>query len=149
MSYLAQPTSKLEYGIVKVGDFINVNTDGIISIPEIVSVQGIAVEYADDQVVISAAGADVIATVGIDNDYDVTDQDEYIGVNCQTACTVRLPAGQDGRTYTIKNEADRNNTRVIIVSQVNELIDGAESYEIKLRYQSINLVFRGDQWRII
>lgn len=31
MSYLSQPTSKLEYGVVKVGDYINV-VDGVISL---------------------------------------------------------------------------------------------------------------------
>jgi hypothetical protein len=33
MSYLAQPTSKLDYGVVKIGDFINVQ-DGIISLAQ-------------------------------------------------------------------------------------------------------------------
>ena len=34
MSYLAEPTSKVSYGIVKVGDFINVNDEGVISNPQ-------------------------------------------------------------------------------------------------------------------
>lgn len=33
MSYLAQPTSKLDYGVVRVGDYINV-LDGVISNPQ-------------------------------------------------------------------------------------------------------------------
>lgn len=34
MSYLAVPTSKTEYGVVIVGDFINVDSEGIISIAQ-------------------------------------------------------------------------------------------------------------------
>lgn len=37
MSYLSQPTSKTEYGVVKIGDFIEVTDDGIISLLQDVS----------------------------------------------------------------------------------------------------------------
>lgn len=34
MAYLSDPTSKTDYGVVKIGSFINVDVDGIISIPQ-------------------------------------------------------------------------------------------------------------------
>ena len=37
MSYLSQPTSTTEYGVVKIGNFIDV-TDGIISLPQDIDV---------------------------------------------------------------------------------------------------------------
>lgn len=37
MSYLSDPTSKTEYGVVKIGNYINVDVDGIVSLDQDVS----------------------------------------------------------------------------------------------------------------
>jgi hypothetical protein len=47
MSYLAQPTSTTEYGVVKVGNFIDVDLDGVISLEQDV---GIAADVIFDTV---------------------------------------------------------------------------------------------------
>lgn len=149
MSYLAQPTSKTDYGVVKVGNFINVDQFGSISVPGIIAGPGITVDYAAESITISSLGADLISTVEATGNYTVSINDEYIGVNSTTDCTITLPAGVDGRVYTIKNELDNNTGKIKIESGIAELIDGKTTYEIKLPYQSVNLVFRGSQWRII
>ena len=63
MSYLAQPTSKDDYGVVKVGDYIDV-TDGIISLLQDVSPDA-DVEFNSIQVFTSLTvdGAEVVTSV--------------------------------------------------------------------------------------
>ena len=34
MAYLSEPTTKINYGVVKIGDYINVTEDGIVSLPQ-------------------------------------------------------------------------------------------------------------------
>lgn len=38
MSYLAQPTTKTDYGVVKIGDYLNVSDEGIITLPQDIGV---------------------------------------------------------------------------------------------------------------
>ncbi len=38
MAYLSEPTSKINYGVVKIGDFIDVSEEGVVSLPQDISV---------------------------------------------------------------------------------------------------------------
>lgn len=203
MAYLAQPTSKTDYGVVGVGSFINVLNGFIslaqdvspdssvsfnqvsiggssvvtsvnpvagvgISITNLVSIgntvgfavsntgvlsvvagSGISVSSSTGYITISAAGADLISTIGVTGSYTATANDEYIGVFSASAVTITLPIGVTGRVYTIKDEYGQGSGKITIQPSGLEKIDNANNYVISVPYQAISVVFRGGQWRII
>jgi hypothetical protein len=234
MSYLSNPTSKTEYGVVQVGANVNV-VDGIVSIPQsvdptasvsfdsisvatalslngnsvvtsvtptagtgialssvvtsgpattfsiantgVVSAvagagisvssatgavtiantgvlrltagSGITLSGSTGNITISADGADIMATTVVSSNYTATASDEYIGVDTNNPITITLPAGTTGRVYTIKDERGSGNIRITIQPQSSEKIDNKANYVITTGLQSVSVVFRGGQWRII
>ena len=203
MAYLAQPTSKIDYGVVGVGSFINVlegfisleqdvspnasvsfnqvsigGSDVVtsvnpvagvgISITNLVSIgntvgfavsnigvlsltagDGIAISTSRGNITISASGADLIATIGVTGNYTATANDEYIGVFSAAAVTITLPLGINGRVYTIKDEYGQGSGKITIQPSGTEQIDNKSNYIISVPNQSVSVVFRGGQWRII
>jgi hypothetical protein len=150
MSYLAQPTSKTEYGVTRVGDRINVTEDGNIWSPELVAGAGITVNYLDETTItISATGADLISVRGVTSNYTLTADDEYLGVSSSSAVTITLPSGVNGRVYTIKDEYGQGSGKITIQPNTGELIDGKTNYVIGIPYQSVSLVFRNNSWWIV
>jgi hypothetical protein len=203
MAYLAQPTSKTEYGVVTVGDFINV-LDGLISLEQDVSPDasvsfnqvtidgevavtsvtpssgdgieltdvistgnetsftvsntgvlslaagpGISLSSFTGNVIVSASGADLISTIGVTGSYTATADDEYIGVFSAAAVTISLPVGITGRVYTIKDEYGQGSGKITIKPDGSEQVDNKSNYIISVPNQSVSVVFRGGQWRII
>lgn len=148
MSYLSNFTSNAEYGVVKVGNNI-FSTDGVISVPAIVSGPGIYLESNSTQIVVSATGADLISTYGTTVSYTATANDEYIGVFSANAVTITLPLGTNGRVYYIKDEYGQGSGKITIQPQPGELIDNKTNYIISVPNQSVATVFRSGQWRII
>lgn len=150
MSYLSQPTSKTEYGVVKVGDFINVSTDGVISSPELVEGPGITIDYANTFITISATGADLIHVYGTTTSYTATVDDEYIGVSSAAAVTITLPSTvSEGRVYIIKDEYGQGSGKITIQPPVGTLIDKKTNYIISIPNQSVQIVYRAAGWWII
>jgi hypothetical protein len=203
MAYLAQPTSKTDYGVVGIGSFIDV-LEGIISLEQDVSPNasvsfnqvsiggsdvvtsvnpvagagisitnlvsigntvgfavsntgvlsvtagdGITLSGSTGNITISATGADLIATIGVTGSYTATADDEYIGVFSASAVTITLPVGVTGRVYTIKDEYGQGSGKITIKPSGTELIDNKADYIISVPNQSVSVVFRGGQWRII
>ena len=148
MSYLSNFTSNLEYGVVKVGNNIFFE-DGVISVPKILAGPGIDLVSNSTQIVVSATGADLIATYGTNVSYTATANDEYIGVYSANAITITLPLGQNGRVYYIKDEYGQGSGKITIQPQVGQLIDNKTNYVISVPNQSVSVVYRAGQWRII
>lgn len=203
MAYLAQPTSKTDYGVVGIGSFIDV-LEGIISLEQdvspnasvsfnqvsiggsdvvtsvnpvaglgisitnlvsvgntvgfgitntgvlsVVAGAGVSVSASTGSITISATGADLIATIGVTGSYTATVNDEYIGVYSAAAVTITLPLGVTGRVYTIKDEYGQGSGKITIQPSGLEKIDNANTYIISVPNQSVSVVFRGGQWRII
>jgi hypothetical protein len=203
MAYLAQPTSKTDYGVVGVGSFIDV-LEGIISLEQDVSPNasvsfnqvsiggsdvvtsvnpiagvgisitnlvsigntvgfavsntgvlsvssgaGISISGSTGNITISATGADLIATIGVTGSYTATADDEYIGVFSAAAVTITLPIGVTGRVYIIKDEYGQGSGKITVQPSGIEKIDNANNYIISVPNQSVSVVFRGGQWRII
>jgi hypothetical protein len=148
MSYLTQPASILDYGVVQIGDNINVE-DGVISVPAIIAGAGITIDATADFIKVSAIGADLISVYGTTTNYTATVDDEYIGVDSGTAVTITLPTGINGRVYTVKDERGQGSGKITIQPQTGILIDGKSNYVIGVPYQSVSTVYRAGQWRII
>jgi hypothetical protein len=203
MAYLAQPTSKIDYGVVGIGSFIDV-LEGIISLEQdvspnasvsfsqvsiggsdvvtsvnpvagagisitnlvsigntvgfavsntgvlsVVAGAGISLSGSTGYITISATGADLIATIGVTGSYTATADDEYIGVFSAAAVTITLPIGVTGRVYIIKDEYGQGSGKITVQPSGIEKIDNANNYIISVPNQSVSVVFRGGQWRII
>lgn len=208
MSYLAEPTSNTNYGLVIVGDYINV-VDGKISLPQDISpsadvvfdtVQatslydngdrvvttitptagdgitlssvvsdgpdagftiinsgvlsltagsGIQISANTGNITISSFGADLINVVGITSNYTATISDEYIGVSSAAAVTITLPAGANGRVYTIKDEYGQGSGKITVQPQSGILIDKKTNYIISVPNQSVSVVYRAGGWWIM
>ena len=149
MSYLSQPTSKQDYGVVKVGNFIDVTEEGVISSPEIIAGPGVTVDYSTGYIMVSATGADLINTHGTTTSYTATLEDEYIGVYSASAVTITLPSGVDGRVYYIKDEYGQGSGKITIQPAIGEFIDGKTTYIISVPNQCASMVFRAGSWRLI
>jgi len=203
MAYLAQPTSKIDYGVVGIGSFIDV-LEGFISLEQdvspnasvsfnqvsiggstvvtsvnpvaglgisitnlvsigntvgfavsntgvlsVVAGAGVSVSNSTGYITISATGADLISTIGVTGSYTATANDEYIGVFSGAAVTITLPVGVTGRVYIIKDEYGQGSGKITIQPSGLEKIDNANTYIISVPNQSVSVVFRGGQWRII
>lgn len=208
MSYLAEPTSTGTYGVVKIGNFIDV-VDGIASLPQSVSTTsnvvfdtveayelydngervvtdvtptvgagigisglvstgtnvsfsltntgvlsltagpGIYLTAATGNITVSSFGADLINVYGTNTNYTATLIDEYIGVSSVAAVTITLPAGVDGRVYTIKDEYGQGSGKITIQPPVGVLIDKKVNYIISVPNQSVSVVYRAGGWWII
>lgn len=209
MSYLSQPSSTTDYGVVRIGNNIPV-LDGVISLEQdiapyasvsfananvsgnltaagnlvVTSVtpsagpgvalanvvttgyatsfkinntgvlsltagSGISLSGNTGNITISSYGADLINVTGVTSNYTATLTDEYIGVNSVAAVTITLPAGVNGRVYTIKDEHGQGSGKITVQPQTGELIDGKVNYIISIPNQSVNVVFRDTSWWII
>lgn len=208
MSYLSQPSSTTDYGLVVVGNYINVN-DGIISLDQDVSPNanvsfnsvdanditvlgqyvvtsvtpsagagiqvsnlistgydvtfdvtntgvlsltagpGISLSGSTGNITVSSTGADLIAVKGVTSSYTATLTDEYIGVYSASAVTITLPFGVDGRVYIIKDEYGQGSGKITIQPQPTQSIDNKPNYVISVPNQSVQIVSRAGQWRII
>jgi hypothetical protein len=203
MAYLAQQTTKTEYGVVGIGDNINVSEgfiwldqdvspaadvefnqvtiDGKVAVTSVtpssgdgigltdvvttgnetsfkvsntgvlslIAGDGITLSNSTGNITVSASGADLIATIGVTGAYTATATDEYIGVFSAAAVTISLPVGITGRVYTIKDEYGQGSGKITIKPSGTEKIDNALTYIISVPNQSVSIVFRGGQWRII
>lgn len=209
MAYLSEPTTKFNYGVVKVGDHINVSEDGIVSLEQdlgttadvrfdtvdaneilddgnrvvtrvspvasdgielstvttlgpntgftirntgvlsLAAGAGISLDNSTGDITISSYGADLINVYGTTTNYTATLTDEYIGVSSTSAVTITLPAGVQGRVYTVKDEYGQGSGKITIQPQTGEQIDNTARYIISTPYQSVNVVFRAGNWWII
>lgn len=110
---------------------------------------GITLSDNTGNITISSTGADLINVYGTTTSYTATNSDEYIGVSSANAITINLPIGVPGRVYIIKDEYGQGSGKITIQPSSGEKIDNANSYIISIPYQSVSIVFRAGQWRII
>jgi len=110
---------------------------------------GIGISGSTGNITISSSGADLISTIGVVGAYTATATDEYIGVFSAAAVTITLPLGITGRVYTIKDEFGQGSGKITVKPFGIEKIDNALTYIISVPNQSVTIVFRGGQWRII
>jgi hypothetical protein len=130
MAYNSPIASTTKYGVVKVGNGIDVTPEGVISVSE-----------------------GVISTVLVNNaasPYTVTSSDYYIGVaGTGAAILIDLPVGTDGRTIIVKSEAGQT-SNITIYPDGTETIEGGASYPLLAAADgSVTLVFRGTNWNAI
>lgn len=210
MSYLSNPATLVEHGLVIVGSNIDVDIDGIISVPQSIATDasvlfdevstttallfdgkqvvtsvtpssgdgillssvttagpsttftiantgvlsltagpGITIDTSTGNITISATGADLVAVKTVTADYTATADDEYIGVDSTSAVTISLPAGINGRRYTIADEHGNNFGKITVSADNTEKINNNPNFVISVPYQSVTVVFNSGDWHII
>lgn len=210
MSYLSNPATLVEHGLVIVGSNIDVDIDGIISVPQSIATDasvlfdevstttallfdgkqvvtsvtpssgdgillssvttagpsttftiantgvlsltagpGITIDTSTGNITISATGADLVAVKTVTADYTATADDEYIGVDSKSAVQISLPAGINGRRYTIADEHGKNLGKITISANNTEKINNNSNFVISVPYQSVTVVFNSGDWHII
>ncbi len=123
-----------------------INNTGVLSLT---AGSGITLSGSTGNITISSYGADLINVIGVTGNYTATLTDEYIGVSSAAAVTISLPAGVDGRVYTIKDEYGQGSGKITVQPASGELVDGKPNYVISIPNQSVNVVFRAGSWWIV
>ena len=93
-----------------------------------------------------------VTTTLIQSDYNASDSDHYIGVDCNKAITIALPVNPpDGIVIIIKAEMKPplGNRRITILTKDESSIDGYSNYVIQVSNEFVRLVYRGNSWHAI
>ena len=129
----ADIASKTQLGVVKIGNGISVTDDGLIS-----------VKHEDDNNCI-------LNTTVVNDSYNVSPDDCYVGVDAEKATTITLPKDPtEGKVIIVKAEMKPplGNRKVTITTADGTLIDGYLNCIIQVSNETVSLLFR-DGWRII
>ena len=172
----ADIATKTSLGVVKIGRGIDITPDGVISTTTKVIVDaGITTDgeliliYSDGTElnagnVVGPAGpvgpsVDSVdtpevafGTILVSEDYGCTNDDCYIGVNCDRSITITLPLYPgDGFQIAMKIEMPKlaNNQHITIETKDESTIDGALSYTMTEPWQSVHLLNHGGHWFIV
>lgn len=88
----------------------------------------------------------------VSQDYIVTMDDRYVGVNSDGPVYITLPGDcKDCDQLIIKAEMGPplGNRKIIILAAPGQTIDDEEEYVMEVPYQSVHLICRGGNWHII
>lgn len=88
----------------------------------------------------------------IDDDYTTTEEDFFIGVNCDHPITITLlPLPSDGQRYIIKAEMSPplGNRKIKITTIDGSLIDNESEITILQAFTCLTLIFHTNNWYII
>lgn len=163
-------------GVVKIGRGIDITPDGVISaVTKIIVSAGLTRDgdlilvYNDGTElnaghVVGPAGPagpqgessdtteTAFGTILVSEDYGCTNDDCYIGINCDRSITITLPLHPgDGFQIALKIEMSElaEDQHVTIETNDDSTIDGAVSYTMTEPWQSVHLLRRGSNWFII
>jgi hypothetical protein len=172
----ADIATKTSLGVVKIGKGIDITPDGVISTTTKVIVDaGITTDgeliliYSDGTElnagnVVGPAGPvgpqgdssdtleSAFGTILVSEDYGCTNDDCYIGINCDRPITITLPISPgDGYQIALKIEMPELDAgqHVTIETNNDSTIDGALSYTMTEPWQSVHLLSRGGHWFIV
>lgn len=88
------------------------------------------------------------------NNYQITKDDYYIGVNCASTVTITLPPFSDiftGREYYVKDESGNASAParwIDIYPSGSDKIDGQNYVRLQIDYGGLKFIYR-DGWRVI
>jgi hypothetical protein len=92
-------------------------------------------------------------TIVITEDYDATNDNQYIGVFLETnkPAKLKLPKSQDGKIIIVKLQYGPpvGNRKLTIEATPPQLIDGYEAVDLTTPYQSATFVCQANNWYLI
>jgi hypothetical protein len=96
--------------------------------------------------------SNIFNAVLVEDDYIVNHTDTYIGVSTKKPIEILLPVNpSEGTTLVVKLEMGPpiGNRKVTIIADSTIKIDDKSSYIMENPYESVTLVYRGTEWRVI
>lgn len=99
-----------------------------------------------------SSGDPVYNTTLIDDDYIISQDDAYIGVQTKKPIDILLPTDpEQGTLYIVKLEmgAPIGNRKVKIITDNGVTIDGQSSIVLQEPYEYVSLIYRGNGWHIV
>jgi len=94
----------------------------------------------------------LVNTILVNDTYYANTEDCYIGVDSEDATTIYLPKNPtDGKIIIVKAEMGPplGFRKVTVTSDDGTLIDGYYEYVMQTPYESITVLYRGNEWKII
>lgn len=91
-------------------------------------------------------------TVLVDRDYLITPTDFYMGVISEEPVALLLPDDpENGTSYIVKIETGPpiGNRKVTLKTDDGTKIDGRLTYVLQNPYESVSVIFRGNEWHIV
>lgn len=136
-------------GLTRDGDLILVYNDGTeLNAGHVVGPAGPAGPPGDSSDTTEAA----FGTILVSEDYGCTNDDCYIGINCDRSITITLPLHPgDGFQIALKIEQPsiEDGQEITITTKDDSTIDGALSYTMTEPWQSVHLLSHGGHWFIV
>ena len=83
-------------------------------------------------------------------DYTFVASDYYVGVVSNTAITITLPPGEEGRICVVKDQSSNcSNYNLTINPQGTDTIDNQNSVILALNNAAVDMIYTNGGWRII
>ena len=83
-------------------------------------------------------------------DYIFVASDYYVGVVSNTAITITLPPGEEGRICVVKDQSSNcSNYNLTINPQGTDTIDNQNSVILALNNAAVDMIYTNGGWRII
>lgn len=86
----------------------------------------------------------------VTTDYTFVASDYYVGVLSNTAITITLPPGEEGRICVVKDQSSNCSIHnLTIVPQGTDTIDNQNSVILALNNAAVDMIYTNGGWRII
>ena len=83
-------------------------------------------------------------------DYTFVPSDYYVGVVSNTAITITLPVGEEGRICVIKDQSSNCSVHNLTINpQGTDTIDNQNSVILALNNAAVDMIYTNGGWRII
>ena len=106
-------------------------------------------KWVGDSVGITSVG--IVSITGITTSYQVTNDDDYIGVSADVPVTIVLPViPSDGKKITVKDEGNKVSTyNITVQAGIGKSVENDSSVVMDINHQSFTYFYNGNNWYLI
>ena len=106
-------------------------------------------KWVGDSVGITSVG--IVSITGITTSYQVTNDDDYIGVSADVPVTIILPeTPSDGKKITVKDEGNKVSTyNITVQAGIGKSVENDSSVVMDINHQSFTYFYNGNNWYLI
>ena len=106
-------------------------------------------KWVGDSVGITSVG--IVSITGITTSYQVTNDDDYIGVSADVPVTIVLPeTPSDGKKITVKDEGNKVSTyNITVQAGIGKSVENDSSVVMDINHQSFTYFYNGNNWYLI
>ena len=106
-------------------------------------------KWVGDSVGITSMG--IVSITGITTSYQVTNDDDYIGVSADVPVTIVLPVIPSyGKKITVKDEGNKVSTyNITVQAGIGKSVENDSSVVMDINHQSFTYFYNGNNWYLI